>query len=134
MEVVGPNIKMKQETVAPMILRSARVCHSVVSNSFATPWTEACQAPRLWNYPGVITGVGCHFLLQGIFLTQGSNSSCISCIGRWILYCCTTWEALIYIRKYVNRNPSKRAHLSTELTFDINSISFSSLPSSLPHP
>ena len=64
---------MKQETVAPMILRSARVCHSVVSNSFATPWTEACQAPRLWNYPGVITGVGCHFLLQGIFLTQGSN-------------------------------------------------------------
>ena len=28
------------------------------------------------------------FLLQGIFLTQGSNCiSYISSIGRWILYC-----------------------------------------------
>ena len=27
-----------------------------------------------WNIPGRNTGVGCHFLLQGIFLTQGSNS------------------------------------------------------------
>ena len=28
-----------------------------------------------WNSPGKNTGVGCHFLLQGIFLTQGSNLS-----------------------------------------------------------
>ena len=26
-----------------------------------------------WNYLGKNTGVGCHFLFQGIFLTQGSN-------------------------------------------------------------
>ena len=26
-----------------------------------------------WNSPGKITGVGCHFPLQRIFLTQGSN-------------------------------------------------------------
>ena len=26
-----------------------------------------------WNFPGKNTGVGCHFLLQGIFPTQGSN-------------------------------------------------------------
>ena len=26
-----------------------------------------------WNFPSKNTGVGCHFLLQGIFLTQGSN-------------------------------------------------------------
>ena len=26
-----------------------------------------------WDYPGRNTGVGCHFLLQGIFPTQGSN-------------------------------------------------------------
>ena len=26
-----------------------------------------------WNFPGKSTGVGCHFLLQEIFLTQGSN-------------------------------------------------------------
>ena len=27
-----------------------------------------------WDFPGKNTGVGCHFLLQGVFLTQGSNS------------------------------------------------------------
>ena len=26
-----------------------------------------------WDFPGKNTGVGCHFHLQGIFLTQGSN-------------------------------------------------------------
>ena len=26
-----------------------------------------------WNFPGKSTGVGCHFLLQGIFPTQGLN-------------------------------------------------------------
>ena len=31
--------------------------------------------------PGKNTGVGCHFLLQGIFLTQGSNSYL-----RWLLH------------------------------------------------
>ena len=28
--------------------------------------------------PGKNTGVGCHFLLQGIFLTQGSNQNLMS--------------------------------------------------------
>ena len=28
---------------------------------------------RPWDFPGKSTGVGCHFLLQGLFLTQGSN-------------------------------------------------------------
>ena len=32
-----------------------------------------------------ILGVGCHSLLQGIFLTQGSNLSCLHC--RQILHC-----------------------------------------------
>ena len=29
--------------------------------------------------PGKNTGVGCHFVLQGIFLTQGSNSGLPHC-------------------------------------------------------
>ena len=35
-------------------------------------------------FPGKNTGVGIHFLLQEIFLTQGSNLSLL--LGRWILY------------------------------------------------
>ena len=37
-----------------------------------------------WNSPGKYTGVGCHSLLQGIFLTQGSNLNLLHC--RQILY------------------------------------------------
>ena len=40
---------------------------------FATPWTVALQAPLSMDSPGKNTGVGCHALLQGIFLTQGSK-------------------------------------------------------------
>ena len=32
-----------------------------------------------WGSPGKNTGVGCHFLLQGIFLTQGSNLGLLHC-------------------------------------------------------
>ena len=39
---------------------------------FATPWTVAYQKSP-WDFPGKTTGVGCHFLLQGILPTQGSN-------------------------------------------------------------
>ena len=41
-----------------------------------------------WGFPGKNTGVGCHFLLQGIFPTQGLNPglSCLTCFGRQVLY------------------------------------------------
>ena len=39
----------------------------------ATPWTVAHQAPLSKGFSRQSTGVGCHFLLQGIFPTQGSN-------------------------------------------------------------
>ena len=44
------------------------------SDSFAIPWTVA--PPRFlcpWDFLSENTGVGCHFLLQGIFPTQGVN-------------------------------------------------------------
>ena len=40
---------------------------------FATPWIVAHWLLCPWGSPGKNAGVGCHFLLQGIFLTQGSN-------------------------------------------------------------
>ena len=45
-------------------------CFSCV-RLFETPW--AGQAPLSWDSPGKDTGVDCYALLQGIFLTQGSN-------------------------------------------------------------
>ena len=40
---------------------------------FATPWTVPTRLLHPWNSPSKNTGVGCHFLLQGIFPTQGLN-------------------------------------------------------------
>ena len=49
-----------------------------------TSWTVVHQALCSWDFPGKNTGVGSHFLLQGIFLTQGSNPGLLHC--RQILY------------------------------------------------
>ena len=49
---------------------------------FMTPWTVALLC--LWDFPGKNARVGCHFLLQGIFPTQGSNPCLLHC--RQILY------------------------------------------------
>ena len=38
----------------------------------------------LWNFPGKNSGVDCHFLLQGIFLTQELNPALLRC--RQMLY------------------------------------------------
>ena len=46
---------------------------------FATLWTVAHQAPPSMGSPGKSTGVDCHFLLQGIFPTQGSNPGLLHC-------------------------------------------------------
>ena len=37
------------------------------------PHEQACQAPLSMDFPDKNTGVGCHFLLQGIFPAQQSN-------------------------------------------------------------
>ena len=52
---------------------------------FATHGLYLARLLCPWNFPGKNTGVGCNFLLLGIFLTQGLNPfSCISGISRQI--------------------------------------------------
>ena len=47
--------------------------HSVVSDSLQPRGLLLTRLLCPWNFPGKNTSVGCHFLLQGIFPTQGSN-------------------------------------------------------------
>ena len=63
------------------------MCVCVLSHArlFVTLWTVACQASLSWNSPGKNAGVGCHFLLQGIFPTQGSNQHSLSLL-HWQAY------------------------------------------------
>ena len=46
-----------------------------------------------WDFPGKSTRVGCHFLLQRIFLTQGSNPGLPHC--RQMLYCLSHQGSLL---------------------------------------
>ena len=60
------------------------VSHSVMSNSLPPHGMQPTRVLCPWDFPGKSTGAGCHFFLQGIFLTQGSHRSLPSC--RQILY------------------------------------------------
>ena len=70
---------------------------------FVTPWTVACSRllrPR--DFPGKSTGVGCHFLLQGIFPTQGSNAGLPHC--RQTLYSLRHQGSLEGLRETLNKS------------------------------
>ena len=48
-------------------------------------WPHGLHPSRLlcpWDFPGRSTGVGCHFLFQGIFLTQELNPCLL-----WLTHC-----------------------------------------------
>ena len=70
------NITPRKDTVK---VRSLFVSYIVVAKSCLTLLQpHGLQPTRLhcpWDSPGKNTGVGCHFLFQGIFQTHGSNPS-----------------------------------------------------------
>ena len=47
----------------------AKSCATLLRSCGLEPARILCP----WDFPGKDSGVGCHFLLQGIFLTQQSN-------------------------------------------------------------
>ena len=57
---------------------------SVLSSSVQPCRLQLSRLLRPWDSPGKNTGVGCHFLFQRIFPTQGSNLGLLHC--RQILY------------------------------------------------
>ena len=69
-------------------LRLARIevkwSRSVVSDSLRPHRLQPTRLLCPWDSPGRNTGVGCHFLLQEIFPTQGSNLGLPYC--RQMLY------------------------------------------------
>ena len=67
--------------------------------TLATPWTATCQAPVSMGFSSKSTGVGCHFLLQGIFLTQESNPGLLHC--RQNLYQLSSTKIFRKIQKHI---------------------------------
>ena len=87
-----PQPEHQANWVIPSFLGISKLAVIVlVAQSCPTLRPRGVQPTRLlspWYSPGKNTGVGCHFLLQRIFPTQGSNPS------RQILYCLSYREAV----------------------------------------
>ena len=82
----------------------------------ATLWIIAYQSPLSMDFSRKNTGVCCHFLLQGIFPTQGSNP-CSLCLLHWQAGFFTTSAAITSsmlfrtVSNLVNENRKKQKRL-----------------------
>ena len=61
----------------------------------ATPWTVARRAPLSMGFPRQGYRSGWPLPSPGESSHPGDQTHvfCVSCLGRWILYHCATWEA-----------------------------------------
>ena len=73
-----------EEELKSLLMKVKCVSHPIVSNSLQPHGLYSTRILCPWNFPGKNTGVGCRFLLQGIFPTQGWNPGLSYC--RRILY------------------------------------------------
>ena len=64
----------------------AKLCPTLLQHLGLLPASLLCS----WDFPGKNTGLGCYFLLQGIFPAQGSNLCFLHC--RQILNSWSTRE------------------------------------------
>ena len=69
----GPQVSVRK--MPTKMHHALETCARMLSRVrlFVTPGTAARQVLCPWDSPGKITRVGCHFLLQGTFLTPGST-------------------------------------------------------------
>ena len=71
------------DAILPMntFLHACMLSHTVLL-ALCILWTIAHQSPLSIEFPGKNNSMGCHFLLQGIFPTQGSNP-CLPRLQHW---------------------------------------------------
>ena len=65
--------------------KHTKICLGVLVANLCPTLCNPMQLAKLlcpWHSPGENTGVGCHSLFQGIFLTQGLNP-CLLCLLYW---------------------------------------------------
>ena len=88
-------------------LSSGHLTHSILSfllvpqscPTLCNTWTVAHRASCPWDFTGKNTGVRSHFLLQGVFPTQGLNLSLLHGQADFFFffsYCWATREAIVW--------------------------------------
>ena len=73
--------RTRVQRVLPQSLVRCCIC-SITSNSLLAFGLQPAGLLCSWGFPGKNTGVGCHFLLQAIFLILGSNL-CLLGLHHW---------------------------------------------------
>ena len=63
------------KNIGEYVINDCMLCHFSHVQFFVTLWAIDYQAPLSMGFSRKESGVGWHFLLQGIFPTQGSNPS-----------------------------------------------------------
>ena len=66
-----------------IVIHGTCVCAPVVSDSLRCYGLQTARLLCPWDSLGENTGVGCHTLLQGIFLTQALNLRLLQFLHRW---------------------------------------------------
>ena len=69
-----------------------------MSDSLATPWTVACQAPLFMGFPRQGYCSGLPFPSPGDLPDAGIEFMYPALIGRWILYCSAPRESSVKTR------------------------------------
>ena len=92
MDLIHPPSPPRGMSVAFFLLKLKVVSLSVASDSWQSHEQQPTRFLCPWNSPGQNPRVGCHSLLQGIFLTQEWNPCLLHC--RKILYQLSHQEAL----------------------------------------
>ena len=90
----------------------------VESNSLQPHGLQPARLLWPWDFLGKNSGVGCHFLLQGIFPTRGSNPHLLH--WKSVLYCWATGEAplsralLVLLNKRFREKQSWFSHVEAD--------------------
>ena len=92
-------------SVSCSVMSDSSGCFGLLSDRLFCPW----------DFPGKNTGVGCYFLLQGIFLTQGLNFHLLCLLlCRWIFFTCWATGAALYVYIYIYSLPFRFLTLLSE--------------------
>ena len=86
-------LKNSQRVCVKSLQSCLTLCDPMDCTAPATPPRLLCP----WDSPGKNTGVGCHALLQGIFLSQASPA-----LARAFFTTSTTWEAPVHVGVCIN--------------------------------
>ena len=69
------------------------VCMLTHIRLFVTPWTVACRLLSPWVSQGRIVEEEWVTISSSRGSSQLRDQTRVSCVGRWALYLCDTWEA-----------------------------------------